>query len=188
VQFAIIMTRGEMTTALAELDQALYIHEQWCDTIHSTLICRLPADERDLAEKPHILCPFGQWYYARRSEGLGLHPGFVAVETEHEHLHRVAAQMLKTTSANHPAPVREYQDFLSTITRMRSEILGLKNELEEGITNLDPLTGANNRASMLSRLRVQQEAGEAEPFVVQHRDDGPRRLQDLERQVRPPSR
>jgi diguanylate cyclase (GGDEF)-like protein len=146
-----------MTAALAELDQALYVHEQWCNSIYCTLVCHLAPDERDLSDNPHRQCLFGQWYYGHQDKGLGLHPGFVAVAAEHEHLHRVAAQMLMTSQTGGLVQVREYEDFVSTITRMRAEILGLKHELEEGLTNLDPLTGATNRLSMLTTLRTQQE-------------------------------
>src|SRR6266567_4120092 len=31
-----------MRTVLAELDQALFNHGQWCEALYSTLICRLP--------------------------------------------------------------------------------------------------------------------------------------------------
>jgi diguanylate cyclase (GGDEF)-like protein len=93
------MSRDDMAAAVAALDQALYVHEQWCNHVYCSLICRLAPDERDLSDSPHRRCPFGQWYYAQQNSSLGRHPGFVAVETEHEQMHRIAAHILMTSHA-----------------------------------------------------------------------------------------
>ncbi len=42
-----------MRNALKELEQAVYHHNQWAETLHSTLICRLPPDERDIGTDAH---------------------------------------------------------------------------------------------------------------------------------------
>lgn len=125
--------------------------------VYSSLICRLPPDERDLSDSPHRRCPFGQWYYAQQDTNLSQHPGFVAVASEHEQLHQMAARMLVASLVNEPIPVRDYEGFVNAATRMRAEMLGLRNELENRIANLDPLTGATSRIGMLTRLRAQQE-------------------------------
>ena len=53
----------QMRTALKELEQASYNHDQWAETLYGTLICHLAPDERDLARDSHHRCRFGQWYY-----------------------------------------------------------------------------------------------------------------------------
>jgi diguanylate cyclase len=155
--FSRYMPKGEIAATISVLDQALYRHEQWVKSVYSSLICRLPPDERDLSNSPHRRCAFGQWYYAQENTDLSQHPGFIAVSSEHEQLHRMAAHMLITSSANEPITVSDYENFVNASTRMRAEILGLKNELEGGLTNLDPLTGATSRIGMLTQLRAQLE-------------------------------
>lgn len=150
------MTRAEMVEAATALDQALYVHEQWCNAVYCALICRLRPDERDLSDSPHRRCSFGQWYYAHADSRLTEHPGFIAIEVEHEQMHGIAARILMTSHAGESVTVRDYDSFVNSITRLRTEILGLRHELDEAMTNLDPLTGAQSRIGMLSKLRLQQ--------------------------------
>ena len=151
------MSKEVMTAAISALDQALYMHEQWCNGVYCSLICRLPPDERDLADVPHRRCPFGQWYYAQQDTPLGQHPGFVAVATEHEQLHRIGAHLLAMSHAGESISVRDYDSFVNSMTRLRAEVAGLRHELEDGVTNRDPLTGAASRIGMLTKLRLQQQ-------------------------------
>lgn len=151
------MSKDEMTAALSALDQALYVHEKWCENIYGSLICHLPPDERDLRDNAHHQCPFGQWYYAQQNLQLSQHPGFTAIASEHEQMHRVATQILNASSAGELIPVRDYNSFVNAVTRMRLEILNVSRELEDGLTNLDPLTGATSRDRMLIVIRKQRE-------------------------------
>lgn len=43
----------QMRAALKELQQAVYNHEQWSETLFGTLICRLTPDQRDVGEDAH---------------------------------------------------------------------------------------------------------------------------------------
>ncbi len=155
--FSSLMPRDEMAAVIAALDQAMYRHEQWVSSVYSSLICRLQPDERDLSDNPHRRCPFGQWYYAQHDPNLSQHPGFIAIAPEHEQLHRLGAHMLITSRANEPIPVRDYDSFANAVTRMRAEMIDLRNELDDAIANLDPLTGAASRTGLLAKLRAQQE-------------------------------
>lgn len=154
------MSKEEMASVISALEQALYMHEQWTNHLYSSLICRLPPDERDLVEAPHHRCPFGQWYYAhvKLAGPLSQHPGFVALSAEYEQLHRIAARMLITSQVSAKSiTVREYDGFVNTMGRLRSEILDLKHEFDEALTNLDPLTGAMSRIGMFTKLRTEQQ-------------------------------
>jgi diguanylate cyclase len=155
--FGSSMSKNTMSAAISALDQALYMHEQWCNAVYCSLICRLPADERDLADLPHRRCPFGQWYYAQQDTDLGQHPGFVAVASQHEQLHRVGANLLTLSHADESISVRDYDGFVNATTRLRAEVVGLRHELEDSVTNRDPLTGAASRIGMLTKLRIQQQ-------------------------------
>ena len=73
-----------MRQAVTELTQALYHHEQWCESLYATLICRLPYDQRDVSSEAHRACRFGHWYHGAGQAQLGQHPGFAEVELEHQ--------------------------------------------------------------------------------------------------------
>lgn len=55
--------RQELQVTLQELYQAIYNHEQWSKDLNRSIICRLPYDNRDIADDAHRQCRFGQWYY-----------------------------------------------------------------------------------------------------------------------------
>ena len=143
--------------ALAQVDQALFNHEQWSEAIYSTLICHGPPDERDLDPEAHRKCRFGQWYYGAGSVALHNHPGFAEIAAEHERMHQFAATLLRATAQHVPISLHDHERFLATMKQMRLEVLTLKHELEGELFNLDPLTSATNRVGMLTKLREQHE-------------------------------
>ncbi len=151
------MSRDEMSTALRELDQALYLHQRWSEGVNGVLICHLAPDESDLADDAYRSCPFGAWYYGHEKGALSQHPGFLAIAVEHENMHEIATRVLRGFVKGERVALRDYEDFVGAMTRMRLEVANLSRELEDGITNLDPLTGATSRKGMLALLRRQGE-------------------------------
>ncbi len=149
--------RKEIQSTLQQLDQAIYNHEQWFKDLTRTIICRLSYDNRDIADDAHRQCRFGQWYYGSPHQALLDHPAFVAIETEHHRLHQFAARLLLAATNETPGAPRDYDSFINAADRLHLEIYSLKHELEELLINRDPLTGAENRTGMLTRLRELRE-------------------------------
>lgn len=147
----------QMRSALKELEQAVYNHEQWAETLYGTLICRLTADERDTSRDAHRLYRFGQWYYRAGCAAIRNYPGFAEIGVEHERMHQYAATLLRSMTNGVPISVKDYERFVSALKRMRLEIATIQHELEGTLFNLDPLTGTPSRIGMLSKLREQQE-------------------------------
>lgn len=105
------MSQEEMLAAVTELDQALYIHEQWSEEVNAALICRLRPDGRDVADDSYRQCCFGQWYYGVGAEKLVGHPGFTEVEMEHKRMHQYAAGLLRAASAGPPIALQDYERY-----------------------------------------------------------------------------
>lgn len=151
------MTQDEMISAVNELDQAIYTHEQWTEEVFAALICRLPADDRDVGNEPYRKCRFGQWYYGNGTLRLSDRSGFSEVEIEHKRMHQFAATLLHAAAKDTPISLQDYERFVSALKRMRLEIMTLKHELEVALYNIDALTGVPGRMEMLRKLREQQE-------------------------------
>ena len=149
--------RKELQLILHQLDQAIYNHEQWSKDLTRSIICRLPYDKRDITEDAHRQCRFGQWYYTSPPQALRDHPAFVAIETEHRRLHQFAARLLLAAANEALGSTNDYDNFMNAADRMHLEIYSLKQELNELVYNRDVLTGAENRISMLARLRELRE-------------------------------
>ncbi len=147
----------QMRTALKELDQAVYNHEQWAEVLYGTLICRLTPDQRDIGGDSHRMCRFGQWYYGAGIAALERHPGVAEIGLEHERMHQYATSLLRSSVDGIPISIRDYERFLTALKRLRLEIATVRRELEDALYNLDPLTGTPSRIGMLTKLREQHE-------------------------------
>jgi len=149
--------RQELQATLQQLNQAIYNHEQWFKDLIRSLICRLPYDNRDIADDAHRHCRFGQWYYGTSPQALRDHPAFVVIETEHRHMHQLGARLLLAATNEALGSSRDYDSFTNAADRLHLEIYSLKQEIEELLNNRDALTGAENRIGMLIRLRELRE-------------------------------
>ncbi len=147
------MSEEQMRSALKELEQATFNHEQWSEMLYGTLICRLPADERDVSPDAHRMCRFGQWYYKSGSGSLERHPGFAEIGLAHERMHQYAGSLLRSSMEGAPISIADYERFVSALKRLRLEIATVQRELDYALSSLDPLTGTSNRSGMLSKLR-----------------------------------
>ncbi len=146
-----------MRAVLKELEQAIYNHEQWAEALYGTLICHLEPDQRDLSGDAHRLCRFGQWYYKIGIVDLERLPGISEVGTAHERMHQYAGTLLRSSRDGVPISIGDYERFVTATKRLRLEVATLQRELENGLYNLDPLTGTPSRTGMLTNLREQRE-------------------------------
>lgn len=147
----------QLHSALKELQQAVYNHDQWSEMLIGTLICRLTPDERDIGPDAHHLCRFAQWYYKTGIAGLERHPGFAEIGLEHQRMHQYAASLLRSSMDGIPISIEDYERFVTALKRMRLEIATVQHELQGALSNLDPLTGTPSRNGMLTSLREQRE-------------------------------
>lgn len=152
-----IINREELQDIIFQLEQALYNHQQWHNSIIRSLVCRLPADRHDISADAHKECRFGQWFYETASEKLRQHKGFVALGEEHQKMHQLAAKLLISVNNGVSILPYDYDNFSNTLEKMRLELAVLQRELSELLYNRDALTGAINRMNMLPLLREQQE-------------------------------
>lgn len=151
------LTRDELQGMLAQLEQALFNHQQWYAALIRTLACRLPCDQHDVNPKAHQKCRFGQWYYGNVPEKLHDLPGFIALGKAHVAMHQQATKLLIEAEAGQSIVAFDFDNFSNSLDRMRLEILALQRELENALYNHDSLTGAITRVGILPALREQQE-------------------------------
>jgi diguanylate cyclase (GGDEF)-like protein len=150
------ISRVDIQEMLIHLDRAFDNHQRWYEAIVKVLVCRLSFDPRYAVEDAHRECEFGKWYYSNASLKLRERPGFIALEAEHECMHKMASRLLQGMADGVLVRVDDYQAFAASLANLRMQIHTLKRELENVLGDLDPLTGAYNRISMLTWLREQQ--------------------------------
>ncbi|WP_431637777.1 diguanylate cyclase [Dyella sp. KULCS107] len=148
--------RAAIQAGLQQLDLALRRHHQWYDAIIRTLVCRLPYDSDDVAADAHRRCRFGSWYYHDAPDVLRRHPGFAAIEQEHQRMHRLASTLLGSLDTAQPVAAVDFDAFARALESLRLQIFTLRGDMENALYSLDELTGAGNRLGMLGVLREQQ--------------------------------
>jgi diguanylate cyclase (GGDEF)-like protein len=152
-----MLSSDDLLTALKELDQAIYNHEQWHKDLTRVLVCRLPHDQRDVDDAAHRKCRFGQWYYSDGSRRFAEHPAFSALAVDHERMHAMAARLLNASAHATAASPSDYDSFANALDRLRLQLQDLKREIEDSLYNRDALTGAESRIGMVTKLRDQLE-------------------------------
>lgn len=145
----------QLQRTIAQLEQAIYNHEQWHKVFLRTLIARLPSEASDLLPDAHLRCRFGQWYTSDETQWLRDNAAFIAIGSAHEQMHQSARHLLQRLTDDLPISAADVDQFNNLLDRMRLEIQSLRRELVEAMQNRAPLTGARNRVTMLTDLREQ---------------------------------
>jgi diguanylate cyclase len=139
--------------ALEQLEQATLDHAVWHDRVLGVISAGLPADPNDLAADAHLNSLFGQWYYKRAPAELREQPSFAMIGTEHEALHRTAAQLLRGLSVGAPVAPAALEQLSEASSRLRFALFFIRREIERALHSRDRLTGAHSRVEMLPELR-----------------------------------
>ncbi len=111
------VSRDELLRVMAQLDQAIYNHQQWHNSLIRTLVCRLQSDENDIHVESYKKCRFGQWYYNHAPQKLHEHPGFIAIGASHQHMHELTAHLLNTSNTGNSISTLEFDNFANALER-----------------------------------------------------------------------
>ncbi len=144
---------SRLHNVLEQLEQAAQDHAEWQESLLRSVVCGLPFNLDDVRENAHHHCRFGRWYHERAPAELWGQPAFAAIGTEHERLHRAAAQLLRDLAADAPIARENFEELVAGSARMRLQLESLKHEIQGALQNRDALTGAHNRVEMLPALR-----------------------------------
>jgi diguanylate cyclase len=150
------LNNQQVQAIIAELDQALYSHEQWYKNLQGVLISHAASKRSDLMNDARLHCSFGQWYSSPHLLFLKQNPLFISLGKAHEKMHRKAVHLIRRISDGLPILVRDWDPFDDSIERMRGKIQALQDEFTAIVDNRDPLTESQTRATLLTELCEQQ--------------------------------
>lgn len=135
-----------------QLKQATEEHSQWHENLLRSVFCGQEIGREDLAPFAHRWCCMGRWYYECVPAELREHKSFVTLGAEHEHLHAVAARLLRAAEAGRPVTRADFDELVAARARLRVATESLRVSLEAALVNRDPLTGAYGRVEMVPEL------------------------------------
>ncbi len=145
-------TNEQLQQVISQLDQAMYNHEQWYKNLLRLMVLQLPPEVADLEPDAHHHCRFGQWYESDQAASLMGNASFALLEEAHEKLHNSARVMLERIADDLAVHVGDWNQFDNDVDKFRLELSALHHEFSELAHNLDPLTEAQTRASLMLEL------------------------------------
>ncbi len=151
----VLLTNQQLTLVVAQLDQAIQLHNQWYKDLLRVLISHLPPEVGDLMPDAHHRCRFGQWCNSSEARFLKDNRDFVSLTNEHEKMHNSARNLLQLIMDGQSISVNEWVRFDNDLDKMRFAFEALRHEYTDIVQNRDPLTEAQTRAKMLPELREQ---------------------------------
>jgi diguanylate cyclase (GGDEF)-like protein len=138
---------------LEELKQATLDHVVWRDHLLRAISGRRPCDPEDLAPDAHHRCQFGQWYSVRALPELRELPSFAMIGTEHEHLHRVAARLLRNLAVGVRPGRTSIEELEEASARLSFGLYFIRREIECAVGSRDASTEAYSAGEMMRDLR-----------------------------------
>ncbi len=137
---------------LAQLDACLEAHGRWLQSFHRTLVCRLPPDPAALREDSHLHSQFGRWYAENSDVDLVNQPAFHDLGDVNQRMHAAARQLLIVQQAGNPISEALYDRFADDASAFTRQVRRLARAFSAALSDLDPVTGLQNRQAMLAAL------------------------------------
>lgn len=128
------LTNQQLQAGIAELDHAIYLHDQWYKNLLRVLVSRVSPDQSDLMPDAHLI---------------------KSLFEAHKKVHSGARHLFQRVSDGLVIPVSDWDHFETSRERMRLEIWAARHEFSETLKNRDSLTEAQTRAGLLTDLRKQ---------------------------------
>ncbi|MEO5337684.1 MAG: diguanylate cyclase [Magnetospirillum sp. WYHS-4] len=142
---------------LEELDRAVNDHLAWLGQWHRSLLCPGEPSPHDLAYDPHHLCRFGSWYVKHQHQGLVNQPAIRNLARLHREMHDRAAGLAATAGRGQTLARVDYDAFMDQTRTFVAQTRRLEKAFAHASSDLDPLTGLNNRQAMLRDLDRERE-------------------------------
>ncbi|OHC74470.1 MAG: hypothetical protein A3G18_11295 [Rhodospirillales bacterium RIFCSPLOWO2_12_FULL_58_28] len=143
-----IFTTVSVQEILDEIDHAIGDHISWLADWHRVLVCREAPSPKDLAYDPHHLCRFGSWYVKNQHMGLVNQPALRNLAKLHRDMHDRAKELMESARGGEPPPRSGYDAFMDLAKNFIARSRRLENAFAQASSDLDPLTGLNNRQAM----------------------------------------
>jgi diguanylate cyclase len=147
------LSRRSIEQILGVLEEAEAEVADWLRRWHRAVLSKAPQPPKDLAsENAHFLTRFGAWYDLHKEDGLVDQVAFHALAEAHKRMHDHARWLAARGIKDPRMPAEEYDAFMDKVDAFSSGTRRLARAFRAALAELDPLTGVQNRQSMLAEL------------------------------------
>jgi diguanylate cyclase (GGDEF)-like protein len=147
------LSRRSIEQILTLLEEADGEVTEWLRRWHRTVLSKAPHPPKELAsENAHFLTRFGSWYDLHKEDGLVDQVAFHMLAEAHKRMHDHARWLAQRGIKDPKMPAEEYDAFMDKVDAFTSGSRRLAKAFRAALAELDPLTGVQNRQSMLAEL------------------------------------
>jgi len=147
------LSRRSIERILAVLDDAEAEKGEWLRRWHRAVLSKANPPPQDLvSENARFLTRFGSWYDLHKEDGLVDQSAFYALAEAHKRMHDHAAWLAVRGCKDPKIPTEEYDAFVDKVDAFSAQIRRLSKAFRAALSDLDPLTGVQNRQGMFAEL------------------------------------
>ena len=115
---------------------------------HRSVVCKIEPDEDLIADDPAEVTNFGRWYGANADSGLLDQPAFEQLVGTHRSLLNLISILGRRAWKDDRLPVEEYDALMAKMAAFRDQAARVERAFRAALSDLDPLTGTQNRQTM----------------------------------------
>jgi diguanylate cyclase len=147
------LSRRSIERILAVLEDAEAEKGEWLRRWHRAVLSKAnPAPQDLVSENARFLTRFGSWYDLHKEDGLVDQSAFYALAEAHKRMHDHAAWLAVRGCKDPKIPAEEYDAFIDKVDAFSAQIKRLAKAFRAALSDLDPLTGVQNRQGMFAEL------------------------------------
>ena len=142
---------------LSSIDSAIDETAEWLQKWHRSIICNEVPDQMVVSEYSQFLTRFGSWMDLNRDRGLLDQSAFRSLGQSYEAMHEFGRFLAKKAAEGDAIPVAEYDAFTEKVQRFNTQARRIREAFRMAVSELDPLTGLQNRQVMMRVLERERE-------------------------------
>lgn len=142
---------------LRGIDAAIDDNTEWLQRWHRAIICGEEPDPRVVSQYAQFLSRFGSWMDLNKDQGLLDQAAFRALGRAHEDMHEFGRFLALKAAEGKAIPTVEYDAFEEKIRLFNTQARRIREAFRMAVSELDPLTGLQNRRIMMRVLERERE-------------------------------
>lgn len=147
------LSRRSIEQILGVLEEADAEVAEWLRRWHRAVLAKTSPLPKDLvSENAHFLTHFGSWYDLHKEDGLVDQTAFHSLAEAHKRMYEHGRWLASRAVKDTRVPPEEYDAFIDKVDAFAAHAKRLGKAFRAALAELDPLTGVQNRQSMLAEL------------------------------------
>lgn len=149
--------RDEAREILDMIGAALEDHADWLGRWHRAVVCGLPPDREVVSRHGPEISRFGSWFDLNSERELVRQPVFQQLWDGYAEMREHGRRLALQATDGKRMLTRDYDALMEKAERFATTARRIREAFQRAMFDIDPLTGVNNRRSMMTELERERE-------------------------------